>query len=93
MKLTKKGLISYVNESLTQTDKSEIEILVRKEIKAALEDTKFKNKVKDIVSDEHKTRDFEDKMVNLSKNVLVQLYKQLYNKRGFWTSGLSNNAN
>ncbi len=93
MKLSKKNLLFYLNESLTSSDKSEIESIVKREIKNALDDSKFKNKVKDIVGDEHKSREFENKMVTLSKNVLVQLYKQLYNKRSFWTSGLSNDAN
>lgn len=85
--------LKLVTEALTQTDKTEIERIVRKEIKDALDDSKFKKKVKDIVGDEHKSRDFEKKIVDISKNVLVQMYKQMYNKRSFWTSGLSNDPN
>lgn len=93
MKLTKKWLTNTINESLTSGDKSEIESIIKKEIKSTMDDTTFKNKVKDILNDVHKSKEFENKMVTLSKNVLVQLYKQLYNKRNFWTSGLSNDAN
>lgn len=82
--------LKYITESLTQTDKNEIETIVRKEIKSALDDSKFKKKVKDIMDDEHKSKDFERKLVEVSKNVLVQLFKQMYNKRSVWTSGLSN---
>lgn len=79
-----------ITESLTQTEKTEIERMIRKEIKDAMDDSKFKTKVKGVVDDEHKSRDFEKKIVEISKNVLVQLFKQMYNKRSTWTSGLSN---
>lgn len=91
--MTKKDLVVNVNESLTQSDKSEIETIVKKEIKTIFDDVKLKSKVKELINDEHKSKDFENKMISLSKNVLVQLYKQLYNKRSFWTAGLSNDAN
>ena len=90
--ITEKQL-SLLTESLTQTDKGDIERMIRKEIKDAFDDTKFKKKIKDIVNDEHKTKDFEKKLIEVSKNVLVQLFKQMYNKRSFWTSGLSNEPN
>lgn len=82
--------LKVITEALTQTDKSEIEKIARKEVKDAIDDAKFKKKIKDIMDDEHKSRDFEKKLVEVSKNVLVQLFKQLYNKRSTWTSGLSN---
>lgn len=85
--------LKVITETFTQTDKSEIEKIARKEIKDAIDDTKFKKKIKDIMDDEHKSRDFEKKLVEVSKNVLVQLFKQLYNKRSAWTSGLSNDPN
>ena len=85
--------LMYLTESLTQTDKTEIERMARKEIKDALDDSKFKNKIKDVVDDVHKSKDFERKLVEVSKNVLIQLFKQMYNKRSFWASGLSNDSN
>jgi len=85
--------LMYLTESLTQTDKTEIERMARKEIKDALDDNKFKNKIKDVVDDVHKSKDFERKLVEVSKNVLIQLFKQMYNKRSFWASGLSNDSN
>lgn len=90
--ITEKQL-QFLTESLTDTDKNEIERMIRKEIKDVIDDTKFKKKVKDVMDDEHKSKDFERKLVEISKNVLVQLFKQMYNKRSFWTSGLSNDAN
>lgn len=88
--LVTESQLRLITESLTQTDKSEIERMIRKEIKDALDDSKFKKKIKDYMDDEHKSRDFERKLVDVNKNVLVQLFKQMYNKRSTWTSGLSN---
>lgn len=85
--------LKLITETLTQTDKTEIERIARKEIKDALDDSKFKNKIKNLMDDEHKSKDFERKLVEISKNVLVQLFKQMYNKRSFWASGLSNDPN
>jgi hypothetical protein len=82
--------LKVISEAFTQTDKTEIERIIRKEIKDALDDSKFKKKIKDYMDEEHKSRDFEKKLVEVSKNVLVQLFKQMYNKRSVWTSGLSN---
>lgn len=85
--------LTLLTESLTDTDKAEIERIARKEIKTALDDVKFTKKIKDTVDEEHKSKDFERKLVDISKNVLVQLFKQMYNKRSFWASGLSNDPN
>lgn len=91
--LISESQLKYITETFNQTDILEIERIVRKEIKDAMSNSKFKSKVKDILTDEYKSKDFEKRVVDVSKNVLVQLYKQLYNKRSFWTSGLSNDPN
>ena len=88
--LISESQLRLLTETFTQTDKSEIERIAKKEIKDALDDSKFKKKIKDIMDDEHKSKDFEKKLVEVSKNVLIQLFKQMYNKRSFWASGLSN---
>ena len=82
--------LRVLTENFTQTDKSEIERIARKEIKDAMDDSKFTKKIKDVMDSEHKSKDFEKKLVEVSKNVLIQLFKQMYNKRSFWASGLSN---
>ena len=89
--ITEKQL-ELITEAITQTDKSEIERMIRKEIKDTLDDNKFKKKIKDLMDTEHKSREFEQKLIELNKNVLVQLFKQMYNKRSFWASGLSNTS-
>jgi len=90
-----------VNESLTATDKSDVKSMIKKEIKDFLEinrssqfETRVKNIVKDTFKDTIKSdRDLENKMVEVSRNVLVQLYKQLWTRRAFWANDLKNAAN
>jgi hypothetical protein len=38
-------------------------------------------------------KDFENKVVDITRNVLVQLYKQLWTRRSFWVNDLKNSAN
>ncbi len=91
---------NMVNEELTNTDKKDIQSMVKKEIKDFLEinrssqfETRVKNIVKDTFKDTVKSdKDLENKVVEISRNVLVQLYKQLWTRRAFWANDLKNAA-
>ena len=75
-----------LHEELTKADVKEI-------VKSEINGNALKKKVVDIISKEVKgNKHLEDKVVDITKNVLTQLYKQLWMKRNFWTSGLKNNA-
>jgi hypothetical protein len=75
-----------INENLTKTD-------VSKEIKVYMDSKTFKDKVEKIVKDKLKDdKDLEDKVVEITKNVLTQLYKTLWVKRGVWRNTLSNKS-
>lgn len=63
-----------LHEELTKTDKAEVEKIIDKAIKDAIKNDKT----------------FEDEVVNITKNVLTQLYKTLWVKRSFWKSTLKN---
>lgn len=86
-----------INESLTPTDKSDIKVMIKKEIKDFLDITRgsqFETKVKDIIKDMLKgNKDFDNKVVEITRNVLVQLYKQLWTRRNFWVNDLRNSPN
>jgi hypothetical protein len=88
---------SNINEALSPSDKSDIKVMIKKEIKDFLDITRgsqFETKVKDIVKDSLKTnKDFENKVVEITRNVLVQLYKQLWTRRSFWVNDLRNSPN
>jgi hypothetical protein len=75
-----------INENLTKTD-------VSKEIKLYMDTKTFKDKVEKIVKDKLKNdKELEDKVVEITKNVLTQLYKTLWVRRGMWRDTLSNKS-
>jgi hypothetical protein len=66
---------------------------VTKEITAFIDSATFKNKIEKIVKDKLKDdKGLEDKMVEITKNVLTQLYKTLWTRRGFWRNDLKNKS-
>ncbi len=76
-----------INEELTTAD-------INKGVKTYMDTAEFKSKIEKIVKDRIKNdKELEDKVVEITKNVLTQLYKTLWVKRGFWKTQLSNKAN
>jgi len=66
---------------------------VTKEITEFIDSATFKNKIEKIVKDKLKDdKELEDKMVEITKNVLTQLYKTLWTRRGFWRNDLKNKS-
>lgn len=67
---------------------------VNKEIKTYLDTKDFESRISKIIKDRiNKDKDIEDKVVEITKNVLIQLYKTLWTKRSFWKDNLSNKSN
>jgi len=76
-----------INENLSKAD-------VSKEIKVYMDSQAFKDKVEKIVKDRLKNeKELEDKVVEITKNVLTQLFKALWTKKSFWRDNLSNKTN
>ncbi len=76
-----------LDEDLTRAD-------VKKEISNFLGSSEFEAKVAKIVKDRIKNeKGLEDKVVDITKNVITQLYKTLWTKRSFWSSTLTNKKN
>ena len=83
----KDSIRQILKEELTKSD-------VKSEVKKYMDSSEFKSKVEKIVKDRIKNeKELEDKVVDITKNVLTQLYKQLWTKRAFWKNGLSNKSN
>jgi len=85
--MTNDRLKHIIKESLTQTDKTQIGVMVRKEIKAAF-GSNLEKKVKDIVEKELKGTKFKKEVVNISKDVLEQLYRELWMRCMFWKNAI-----
>ena len=76
-----------INEDLNKSD-------VNKSIKTFMDSSEFKSKIEKIVKDRIKNeKELEDKVVEITKNVITQLYKTLWTKRAFWANNLSNKSN
>jgi len=76
-----------LNEEFTKSDAKDV-------VKKYMDSTEFKSKVEKIVKDRiNNDKALEDKVVEISRNVLTQLYKALWVKRSVWKSMLSNKGN
>jgi uncharacterized hydantoinase/oxoprolinase family protein len=76
-----------IKEALTKTDENKIGVMIRKEIKDAFGNN-LEKKVKDIVDKEIKGTKFEKQVVKISKDVLEQLYRELWMRRMFWKNAI-----
>lgn len=74
--------------ALTDQDKKEIERIAKKEIKDFFDSTQAHNIVIKVIQKELGTKNIDDKIVDLSTKVVVELFKTLWQKKSFWESSL-----
>lgn len=74
--------------ALTNSDIKEIERISRKEMKDFLETTQAHNIVVKMIQKELGTRNIDDKIVDLSTKVVVELFKTLWQRKSFWETPL-----
>ena len=82
-----KKLKQIISEELTKTDQNKIGVMIRKEIKDAF-GKDLEKKVTDIVEKQIKGTKFEKEVVKISKDVLEQLYRELWMRRMFWKNAI-----
>lgn len=76
--------------AFTNQDKSEIERIAQKEIKSFLDTTQAHNTVLKIIQKELGNKKIDDKMVELATKVVVELFKTLWQRKGFWETAIKN---
>lgn len=76
--------------ALSNDDKKEIERITRKEIKDFLDTTQAHNQVIKMVQKELGTKNIDDKIIDLSTKVVVELFKTLWQRKSFWEGALKN---
>jgi len=76
--------------AITSSDRREIEAIARKEMKSFLDTTQAHNVVIRVIQRELGTRKIDDKIVDLSTKVVVELFKTLWQRKSFWESSLKN---
>jgi hypothetical protein len=80
-------LKQIIKEALTKTDENKIGVMIRKEIKDTFGDD-FEKKVLKIIEKELKGDKFKKEVVEINKDVLVKLYRELWMRRQFWVSAI-----
>lgn len=76
--------------ALTNTDKNEIERIVKREIKDFMDSTNAHKIVLNMIQDELGTKNIDKKIVELSTKVVVELFKTLWERKSFWENTLKN---
>lgn len=79
--------------ALSNSDKREIEVLVRKEIKDFLNANtikQFENKIVDTIRDEVKRGKIQGDINELVTKVMKEFYKIMWTRRSFWEPSLRN---
>ena len=76
--------------ALSNEDKKEIERITRKEIKDFLDTTQAHGQVIKMVQKELGTKNIDDKIIDLSTKVVVELFKTLWQRKSFWEGALKN---
>lgn len=74
--------------ALTAQDKNEIKSIIKKEVKDFLDTTQAHNVVIKVIQKELGTRKIDDKIVDLSTKVVVELFKTLWQRKSFWEGPL-----
>jgi len=80
-------LKQLIREALTKTDENKIGVMIRKEIKDAF-GSDFEKKVLKIIQKELKSSKFKKDIVEINKDVLVKLYRELWMRRQMWLTGI-----
>jgi hypothetical protein len=73
---------------LSSADIKEIEKISRKEMKDFLESTQAHNIVIKMIQKETGAKSIDDRIVDLSTKVVVELFKTLWQRKSFWESSL-----
>jgi hypothetical protein len=79
-------MVKKIQENLTKAD-------VAKEVKIYMNSKEFETKIEKIVRDRIKNeKELEDKVVEITRNVMTQLFKTLWIKRATWKNNLTNKS-
>ena len=76
--------------ALNDSDKKEIERISRKEIKEFMNSTNAHSIVVKMIQAELGTKKVDDKIIDLSTKVVVELFKTLWQRKSFWETALKN---
>ncbi len=75
---------------MTSQEKKEIEKLIKKEFKSFLDTTQAHNIVIGMIQKEFGFKKLDDKIIDLSTKVVVELFKTLWQRKSFWEGAIKN---
>lgn len=76
--------------ALNNSDIKEIEKITKRQVKDFLTSTNAHNIVVKIIQNELGVKSIDDRIVDLSTKVVVELFKTLWQKKSFWETPLKN---
>lgn len=76
--------------AFTNQEKQEIEKIARQEIKDFLDTTQAHKIVIKIIQDELGSKKIDQKIVDLSTKVVVELFRVLWQRKSFWENAINN---
>jgi hypothetical protein len=76
--------------AISSSDKNEMQAIARREMKSFLDSSQAHSIVIKIIQNELGTKKIDDKIIDLSTKVVVELFKTLWQRKSFWESALKN---
>jgi hypothetical protein len=76
--------------AITNSDKKEIEKIIKKQLKEFMDSTEANKIVVKMIQDELGTKKIDDKIVDLASKVVVELFKTLWMRKSFWETPIKN---
>lgn len=76
--------------AFTNQEKQEIEKIARQEMKDFLDTTQAHKIVIKIIQDELGSKKIDQKIVDLSTKVVVELFRVLWQRKSFWENAINN---
>jgi hypothetical protein len=74
---------------MAELTKHQIETIAKKEIRDFLNSSQAHTIVVNIIKKEMGARDINDKVVDLSTKVVVELFKTLWQRKSFWENSIN----
>lgn len=81
---------SIIQEELKKSDEKKIASIAKKEAEKYLKSNVAKNEIKKMMKDAVKGKGHEDVVVDIVRNMMVQLFRELWIKRNLWKSNIHN---
>ena len=75
---------------MTNKEKTDIENIVKKEIKDFMDSTQAHKIVIKLIQDEINSKKVDDKIIDLATKVVVELFKTLWQRKSFWEGAIKN---